>query len=1690
MSIPGSATPLLLATTAAAGPAAAFQVDRSLRFNSADSAYLSRTPSSAGNRRTFTFSCWVKAPKIAGIQQIIFSASTGSTPYTAIDFRDNNFRIIEWNGSSVVFQVKTDAILRDPSAWYHVVIAVDTTQSTAANRVKIYINGTQQTSFATASYPSQNHQLYMNSSALHYVGENAATSYTAFLNGYLTEVHFVDGQALAATDFGELDDNNNWNPKEFSGTYGTNGFKLNFSDNSSNEALGYDQSVATPSPNPDGGMDVVTWTGNGSTQTISGLGFQPDFVWIKARSAAYDHYLQDVVRGATKTLEANQTGAETTNADGVTEFTSDGFKLGAGTGNTAPNVTNVTYVGWAWKAGGAAVSNTDGSLTSQVSASTDYGFSIVTGTTPSSGVSSYGHGLDTAPKLMLVKLSNVSANWHIYSEELGNTGYLYFTSAAAGTTTALWDSTSPTNSVFTLGTSFDGSYNFVAYCWSEVSGFSKFGSYSGSGSSGNAVTTGFKPRYVLLKRTDSTGNWFIFDSARGTGKTVWADLPDDEESSYSITITANGFTVNGTASGMNATGGTYIYAAFADRPGNNFDVNNLVATAGADGAAGFDVVTYSGNGGAQVIGGPAYSTQTLSAVSSSETVTNPGRAFNGSTSNSAYTFNGIKFTPIGGSQSNVTSLRFYSESYGQGGTIKLNGTTIETNYDFGNGGWYSFSSTALSNINNTLTSFEWNRQPGQGSNNNDYLNAVEINGTVLIDGAGAPLKFQPDLVWIKSRSSGTEGHYIANSINGLTENMRSNSTSAEQTNTNGVTAADANTFTLGDSGRVNGTSQNYVAWAWNAGANSNKTYTVKVVSDSGNKYRFDDFGTSAVTLDLQEGSTYVFDQSDSSNAGHPIRFGTSANGTDYTTGVTHTGTPGSAGAKTTLVLGTGVATLYYSCANHSGMGGQINTNSTAGASNFDGSIQSTVKANQEYGFSIVSTSPSNNAVSIGHGLNATPSVIISKSRTVTYDWNVMHASLGGDEIMRLNTTAAKQTVSNYYNSIGTSTFSVISGNNANNSGDMVYYCWSEISGFSKFGSYSGGTNPRTITTGFKTAFVLIKSSSHSSHWQIIDATRGGTQKLASDLSAAENDSSTLGGTSTNTVEFLDDGFKLTTTNTGTNQSGYTYIYMAFAGTPDGSGVDSLIDTPTNYDASSGNNGGNYCTLNPLHAPAIVGSGTSPTITNGNLDVTGNNQETAGTFGASSGKWYYEVTQHDAGNFTNGVGWYREGTSEESIYRDDGAFRFNGSESSYGASWQSAGDVIGIALDIDNNTIAFYKNGASQGNAKTNLPAGTYIPLIYNRQVSDLSANFGQRPFVYTPPTGHKSLCTQNLADPTIADGSTAFDAKLWTGTGSSRSITGYGFSPDLAWIKSRSGAYVHYWVDTVRGAAKRLQSNSTTTELNSSQSLTAFNSDGFDLGNEQAVNENNDTFVGWAWDAGASTVSNTDGSITANVRANASAGFSICSYTGIGDGSTESFGHGLNAAPEFVIIKNRDSSTNWAVYHKGGGAGATYRLDDTNAKESTSMFDSQHPSSSVVYLKENSNRVNNPYDYVAYCFAPVAGYSAFGSYTGNGSSDGPFVYTGFRPRFLLFKCSSAIGNWIIIDSARDTFNDGETAKLAPNHSYEENNSSYIGFASQTLVDFTSNGFKLRSTGGTSNDSGATYIWAAFCEHPFKTARAR
>ena len=534
-------------------------------------------------------------------------------------------------------------------------------------------------------------------------------------------------------------------------------------------------------------------------------------------------------------------------------------------------------------------------------------------------------------------------------------------------------------------------------------------------------------------------------------------------------------------------------------------------------------------------------------------------------------------------------------------------------------------------------------------------------------------------------------------------------------------------------------------------------------------------------------------------------------------------------------------------------------------------------------------------------------------------------------------------------------------------------------------------------------------------------------------------------------------------------------------------IDSLIDTPTNYTAASGNNGGNYATLNPINLHSDI------TLSNGNLQIAKTNnayRSAFSTIGASSGKWYFEVkptANANEGMFigidqvgdpsryigqingSNGFGWKEEG----GLYQND-------SNSSYGGSGYATNDIIGVAADLDNGTLTFYKNNTSQGTATSSLPSGTYFfgVSVYHSSTT-AEVNYGSRPFAYTPPTGYVSLCTTNLPDPTIADGSTAMDALLYTGTGSTQTISGLGFSPDLAWIKRRSGTAIHVLNDTLRGAGKQLSSNSTDAEITNTNNFAAFTSDGFTVGTGSATNASPETHVAWAWAAGTSTVSNTDGSITSNVRASASNGFSIVSYNG-DNNAGDTVGHGLNAAPEWIVIKNRDVSFTWYVYHAGIGATKYLRLDTTNAETTGSgAFNNTAPTSSVFSLGQDNPVNDGNKDYIAYCWAPVAGYSAFGSYTGNGSSDGPFVYTGMRPKFVLLRNTSRAENWVIYDSVRGNF----ISYLAPNTSDAEGSFTQPVFG-------LSNGFQLGDTRQLHNRSGDTYIYAAFAEHPFKTARAR
>ena len=340
----------------------------------------------------------------------------------------------------------------------------------------------------------------------------------------------------------------------------------------------------------------------------------------------------------------------------------------------------------------------------------------------------------------------------------------------------------------------------------------------------------------------------------------------------------------------------------------------------------------------------------------------------------------------------------------------------------------------------------------------------------------------------------------------------------------------------------------------------------------------------------------------------------------------------------------------------------------------------------------------------------------------------------------------------------------------------------------------------------------------------------------------------------------------------------------------------------------------------------------------------------------------------------------------------------------------------------------------------------------------------------------------------IPDGRTVMAATLYTGTGATQTISnsanGVSFQPDLVWVKGRSGATDHAWYDAVRGVQKQLESNTTTAETTETTGLTAFGTTGFTIGALAQMNTSAATYVGWQWNAGGSTVTNTSGSISAQVRANTTAGFSVVTYTGTGANAT--VGHGLGVALNFIIIKDRTSGSNfWVV--GGTSIGFTsdnyLRLNGTGAIEAGGgvAWNSTAPTSTVFSIGTSNVLNASSNTYVAYCFAAVAGYSAFGSYTGNGSTDGPFVYCGFRPRFVLIKSSTSAENWWLLDSTRDPYNVA-SLYLHPNASTAE--------SSFATVDFLSNGFKLRYNGAAVNASSATLIYAAFAENPFKYANAR
>ena len=560
-------------------------------------------------------------------------------------------------------------------------------------------------------------------------------------------------------------------------------------------------------------------------------------------------------------------------------------------------------------------------------------------------------------------------------------------------------------------------------------------------------------------------------------------------------------------------------------------------------------------------------------------------------------------------------------------------------------------------------------------------------------------------------------------------------------------------------------------------------------------------------------------------------------------------------------------------------------------------------------------------------------------------------------------------------------------------------------------------------------------------------------------------------------------------------------------------TDVVLDRPEN----------NFCTLNPLNTNYNRGQ---VTISRNNLRFVSSSTNRGFTTGTMKvhGKVYFEVLSRDGNNgfagiqnITNNAGGYTAGQSFD-MY--NGTPRIDGSAQS-GTGTFSDGDIMGVAVDVDAKSIQFFRNNVSKFSGNYTIDE-EYFPFLYDSsggRSSDNIANFGQDSsftgektsgsnnaqddngqgdFYYAPPSGFLALCSANLPDVTIGPDSDSqaddhFNSLLWTGTGSSADAkTGVGFQPDWLWAKDRNYANNHILIDSSRGVTKYLQSSQTSAELTDSNILQSFDSDGFTTVGQGINFLNVSDYVAWLWKANGGTTTTNDasstgvGTIDSVIQANTTAGFSIVTYTGTG--SVGSYAHGLGTKPELIITKERNNAENWLFYTHADDQAYLYlnlnnaRSTGNNQQRFGNDSSVVQPTSTIVSIGTAEDINTSSSTYVAYLFAEIEGYSKFGSYTGNGNADGTFVFTGFRPAWVLIKQTNSTGSWLIHDNKRSPFNVIDEDLFSNLASAESDNG--------VDKDFLSNGFKHRASHSAVNGSSSTYIYMAFAEQPFKFSNAR
>ena len=851
--------------------------------------------------------------------------------------------------------------------------------------------------------------------------------------------------------------------------------------------------------------DMRTYNGTDTNVTYEyGLGFTPDFVWIKERSAAESHRLFDTTRGATKRLFSDNTNAESTATDSLTSFDTGGFTVGS---SAAVNQSGQDYVGWAWKAGGGTTSsNTDGTITSTVQANTAAGFSIVTYTGNLQANASIGHGLGVKPSLIITKSRSNVESWEVWSSALNNGGVgqqLRLNSTNGKFSAADYYST-PDTSNFYVGphTGCNGNgYTYVSYCFVDVEGYSSFGSYVGNGSAnGPIVETGFEPAFIMVKNTTSSGqDWRILDNKRNTSNPrncyLSANNSNAEECQYDqFDFLSNGFQVITTDGSLNQNTSNFIYMAFAADP--DTEAPTL--------ASSFDIKTYVGTGNAQTVGGYNFDLS-------------KGSLLWVKSRNAANNWN--QYDTIRGPKNRlVSNLSQAQDNLGGLDGFTSDGFTLRGGYDISQA--YNYISYAWKADDNEPTifggpakavyKFEDNANDVTGTYNATATNVSYVTGyfNKAAEFNGSSSKVDLPNNPISTNLVGSVSLWVSGS------SLTNTATSVKNILYNrypyvGLDTYDGNLrLTIKDSGSSN-TTISYATSNFNA---TDFYHIAYVLNGTSSTFELFVNGSSVGTATAPS-STY--------NSGATGYLG-HGGGYQYFNGKIDQVRIYNGAIKQEQVDELYAETVSDN--DNLALGGPpeyiISANANAG--------MSIVKFEKQFSSSV--------AEKIPHGLSAAPNMILLKRTDGAEDWYVYHTSLGNAARIQLNSSAAQTTGTNVWGQTNpTATVFTVESFNA---GNAIAYCFHDVAGYQKFGSYLGNGTSQSINVGFKPDFVMLRKYDSSQDWMIFDSVREGnpkTKRLEANNSDAE-------ATGTTNINFTSTGFEFTSASY--NDDGYNSIYWA------------------------------------------------------------------------------------------------------------------------------------------------------------------------------------------------------------------------------------------------------------------------------------------------------------------------------------------------------------------------------------------------------------------------------------------------------------------------------------------------------------------------------------------------------------------